>query len=200
MIEAHIICRCPFIRIQDLGLSLQKGQEAWVGAEKAKASKDLKIAHESYGVELRYAQRCREKRDLPPDKGQTPIVPKAPKKLFVEPNVPVNVPELIRDSLRERDQNLAEGFFARMEGMLKKEMRDFMSSLPVASQGQPKKMDTPSISPAEREFPMFIPDKLVGDSNTEGIQLQEQDEENSSLDASMKALRAMKRGNKDAKS
>jgi hypothetical protein len=69
MKEARIQCLCQSFPIHDLGLSLHKGNVAWVSEEKARASKELAEARRIGAVRVDYVERYRMKsppRRMPP--------------------------------------------------------------------------------------------------------------------------------------
>lgn len=80
MMEARIECVCAHYDINDLGLSLTRGEIAWVPKAKASQSSELKLAERVGAVSVRWEQRCEVSKDrIPPymrRRGQAPPVKK----------------------------------------------------------------------------------------------------------------------------
>lgn len=117
MIEAEITCVCPRIKIQDLDLSLTKGQVVYVTHEQARKSKDLDLARAASGVVVRYVKRCQGVRlEEPvrpkaapargPHRRLPEPLPKTPPPVVKEPE-PVKTLELSPESLEKLGQTLS---------------------------------------------------------------------------------------------
>jgi len=86
VIEAHIKCLCPEIRIPDLGLKLLRGDEVWVDESKSRRSIDLQHARTINAVAVQWKERCRVTKSpappymkrLKPNFGTPPEKPEAP--------------------------------------------------------------------------------------------------------------------------
>jgi hypothetical protein len=131
--EAHIKCLCRSIRLPDLQVTLEQGQEVIVSESRALKSGDLARAVRHQGVSVRYTTVCavqRQEDALPKPQApiisghktpvqQVPVVPKAPKTVgekveivAVPVSVPVEEPPKVEEpkvSVEVSPKVLAEG-------------------------------------------------------------------------------------------
>lgn len=78
MREAEITCLCTSVRLPSLGLTLARGEVAYVPETRALSNVDLEQVRRAGGVQVKYVERCQEQRPPEPPGvvNPTPWVPK----------------------------------------------------------------------------------------------------------------------------
>lgn len=124
-LEAHIVCEVREYILKDLNLVLLGGQEAYVDAKKAKASRDLSHAVGIGALKVAYVKRCHVKK--PPVPAPFPPPPPYVRRLsqYVNPPAPQALP---RASFPSLDEELDKRF-ARFEGILEDRLFDLSQGI-----------------------------------------------------------------------
>ena len=81
MLEAEITCECPAIQLADIQMALTRGMVVYLAEGRARVSKDLQRAIRAKGVTVKYVQRFRDIRSVPP----APLPPPPPARVQAVP-------------------------------------------------------------------------------------------------------------------
>jgi len=179
MKEAEITCLCTFLRLQDLGLELSKGEVAHIPAVQARESEDLKRARRVRGVFVREVERYQEKPAKPlPNLKVSPSKP--PARVFPRstrggggsmPPVSVTVPAPV---VQIDTDEIVERVVLALSPVLQSSRA--VSPQPVAE-----------VASAPPE-PVFVPKGIVKDSKAR-VMVKSQESDSSGIDEAAKALK-----------
>jgi len=212
MVEAQVIC-CEAVDIRDLNLNLKRGDEIWIDAPQAKASKDLLSAKQSGKVRVDYRERDRKqvRRHAPPNfsrmKAQThssqpDSAQEAPNPTTAAVMAEVKA-EILGDLLGDLQKVIAEEIRKALSGvpaapaapaMTPEQMAAVMEG--VLSRQAPRGAP---VSPARSseslggDMPMYIPSGIVDKDSTSKIDIQEKNDSAGGLDDNAKLLREMRK-------
>lgn len=198
MIEVEITCICPRIKVQDLGLTLTKGDVVHVSHEQARLSKDLEVARMASGVVTRFVKRCENRRfeedarpKAPPHRGPgrklveatrpDSAVVRGPVAFTGSPQEPVTV--VLREELRALRHELVEAVQAAAQ----------------QSWGKPPSHDSvpsgaaPVLPVLPHSNPVFIPSNLVNTSVQMDITSTKSESESSGVEDAAAALKAARK-------
>ena len=219
MNKIRIYCRCDGIRLADLSINLKKGESIIIPEAQAKASADLQLAASFGGVSTRLIKGPSVVREKPKSKKsrfeRTPPPPKPP--VVLEPKQPSeaekmremremletvlgqhresieemvsNITDTLLKSSEEQGQKTTSIDIAAIEAVVKTAIQGV--ALPTATLGT-----SSSISSVD-SGPMFIPEGIVVDTNTDLGAAEESS--GFSVDEATEALRAMKKTRKSKK-
>lgn len=206
MKEAIITCLCPYIEIEDLGLTLGKGDVIHLDSATAESSYDLEIARKSFGVKIEFVGKCRSQRPkvkepvhkrLP--SSSIPPVTQKPKSPEVSPKVAS--PEIDLDALASKVAAKMGQDVESIREWLKNDLRQMLletiggitiqAPQSVESVKQPEKSG--KVVTGQEPMPMFIPDGIVDDTAKADIEVQEGADEGGSVDEATEALRRLRK-------
>jgi hypothetical protein len=196
MTEAEITCKCLSIRLPDLKRALFKGQTIYLDERVARQSKDLEVARRSGGVQVRYVQRCEEKRQRP-TKSPVRVVPQQRRRKAVKSKertfTAAEVAEMVGQFASPQDVERIIG--QRMDG-LKGDLQAILTSALTGAGGGVPIASPESVGKVEghpEETPIFIPEGIVKEGVKAEIDVEEEQSESGGVDAATKALRKAKK-------
>jgi len=210
MVEAQIMCTCPFIGIPDLGLEMKRGQSAIVSEEVARASVDLQTAHKNGGVNIKYIERFQELKPAPVEPPPTTRKVSLPAPVRQSAVQPVEVVRVEKMTLDLDEDALVEKLAAKMNSLRDGDTNALIDSLIGEVQSMrediAKSQQNPQIvreihhsegKVKKDDVPMFIPETIMGKDAK--IEIEETISEGT-VDEASEALRALRKKKKEKKS
>lgn len=216
MNKIRIYCRCDGIRLADLSINLKKGESVIISEAQAKASADLQLAVSVGGVSTRLLKGPSVLREKPKSKKprfeRTPPPPKPP--VVLEPKQPSEAEKMRemletvlvqhRESIEKMVSNITDTLLKSSEGQGQKtasiDIAAIEAVVKTAIQGvalPTATLGTSSSISSVDSGPMFIPEGIVVDTNTDLGAAEESS--GFSVDEATEALRAMKKTRKSKK-
>lgn len=209
MTEARIECTCAEYHLPELGLVLRRGQVVWVDESKAKRSRQLTQAVRARAVQVKWVARCEVAKPVPPT--PTPVPPWLRRKPRVAPVATPNAEESprtpdgvtldqVREVVREEVQRAllpvhpaaAVVDLDAIEGVVRRTMSGFISSLPAGAAASTSKPPTLAGTPD----PVFIPSGIVPTDTKSAITVDAETTGASVVDDASAALKAARGGSK----
>jgi len=111
VLEAKIECLVRKYEIEDLGLSLQKGDVEYVEEHRARNSIELRLAHTINAVKVHYVKRFRSQRPAPPRSVPNKVVTARIPAKMVRPVKPTNSPQV---NLEEKLHNFESTLLSKI--------------------------------------------------------------------------------------
>lgn len=212
MIEAKVTCLTGQIHVLDLGLKLVKGMTVYMPEAKARASHDLQRAWRMKGVEIRYVQRARRRREG--SGGSNPVFP-APSRMDAFAPVPdeeedlvldpealaERVAELLRPLIRQEVERAVGPLASSLQQVLVQAVADSMPKVvQVAAPAAGAPVSRAPVAPVgtmDDDVPVFIPSTIRTDGMKSEIEVRSEQGDDAGLSSAAAALKAARKAKQE---
>jgi len=199
MIEAQIECMCNKIMLADLGLNLSRNQVAFVAADDARKSVDLRRAWKGKAVAVKYIERCQERRanhplEIPTPRGMVaaPVVSQpARDTLLVDPDA---IAARVGLEVAQQIKALEDRLVARVTAAVVAAMPKVIAAAPV--QVLPASRVPGPVTQILDDVPVFIPSHIDGGGLDADLGLEVQEATEGTVSDAAAALRAARKAGK----